>query len=245
MYCSPRDSGSSPHTRGAPKRAFKNARIVRIIPAYAGSTPASPPLAARVADHPRIRGEHSAIWRPGASEPGSSPHTRGALVVFSLDPHFRRIIPAYAGSTRAVHLPTRVPADHPRIRGEHARMRGFRVLARGSSPHTRGARPGRRALLLRRGIIPAYAGSTRPTSPASAVQPDHPRIRGEHMRVLTSRKDIDGSSPHTRGAPVADVDPESLTRIIPAYAGSTDSLWTPRARTRDHPRIRGEHASRT
>ena len=51
-----------------------------------------------------------------------------------------RIIPAYAGSTR-------VEVD-------------LALGEIGSSPHTRGARPGGRSLLLGRGIIPAYAGST-------------------------------------------------------------------------------------
>ena len=71
--------GSSPHTRGAPKRISPVELRWRIIPAYAGSTAASRPLAARVADHPRIRGEHD-----------------GAEIVVVED---LRIIPAYAGST--------------------------------------------------------------------------------------------------------------------------------------------------
>ena len=51
----------------------------------------------------------------------------------------------------------------------------------------------------------------------------------------------DGSSPHTRGALACAISARRLSRIIPAYAGSTDmdclSLPTPP----DHPRIRGEH----
>ena len=50
--------GSSPHTRGAPLGDRDRRRVHGIIPAYAGSTPAFLPLAGRVADHPRIRGEH-------------------------------------------------------------------------------------------------------------------------------------------------------------------------------------------
>ena len=51
-----------------------------------------------------------------------------------------RIIPAYAGSTRA---PARIPhliQDHPRIRGEHRSTVGTTASKHGSSPHTRGAR---------------------------------------------------------------------------------------------------------
>ena len=71
-----------------------------------------------------------------------------------------RIIPAYAGSTRHSRWPCVPPGDHPRIRGEHERSRGFLSRSTGSSPHTRGARELLRGDGFRRGIIPAYAGST-------------------------------------------------------------------------------------
>ena len=50
----------------------------------------------------------------------------------------------------------------------------------GSSPHTRGARGPGWAGGIRRGIIPAYAGSTRRVSVGLVDRRDHPRIRGEH-----------------------------------------------------------------
>ena len=51
-------AGSSPHTRGAPSWRRGDFVLLRIIPAYAGST-APPPQARRSGpDHPRIRGEH-------------------------------------------------------------------------------------------------------------------------------------------------------------------------------------------
>ena len=92
--------GSSPHTRGAPRRRRTARRCGR--------------------DHPRIRGEHSprhvGRWRGcgiipayagstveevAAATPsmGSSPHTRGAQILSVKE--------------------RRSPADHPRIRGEH------------------------------------------------------------------------------------------------------------------------------
>ena len=154
---------------------------------------------------------------------GSSPHTRGAR------------------SRGRRRRPSR--RDHPRIRGEHEDkdfkqphiqgiipayagstldVPGLDLVVAGSSPHTRGARVG----------APPCIGEFR----------DHPRIRGEHRPVRlpgrpprgiipayagsTFFSDAfsqagQGSSPHTRGAP---------TRR--RCAGT---------RTRDHPRIRGEH----
>ena len=156
---------------------------------------------------------------------GSSPHTRGAR-----------------GTPLSL---TRYEGNHPRIRGEHlvhfvSFVRWTRIIPAyagstncfdylvkrnvGSSPHTRGA--------------------PIPRAPSGCAAWDHPRIRGEHMTSF-SRSDTD-------------------TRIIPAYAGSTLSssnapvatmrssphtrgarnipCRTPR-RSRDHPRIRGEHPS--
>ena len=70
-------------------------------------------------------------------------------------------------------------------------------------------------------IIPAYAGSTSKSSPRTLPVKDHPRIRGEHRALNPGGVFSAGSSPHTRGAPSAE---------IPPIASS-----------RDHPRIRGEH----
>ena len=71
--------GSSPHTRGAPRRQSRRPSVFGIIPAYAGSTP-----------------------HDGASmlvTLGSSPHTRGAPEANAALDVEGRIIPAYAGST--------------------------------------------------------------------------------------------------------------------------------------------------
>ena len=70
---------SSPHTRGAPAEDRLGHLMCRIIPAYAGSTPA--------------RGQRHTT--PG----GSSPHTRGAHPSMKPSTLHPRIIPAYAGST--------------------------------------------------------------------------------------------------------------------------------------------------
>ena len=70
--------GSSPHTRGAPKKKPKTPAPKRIIPAYAGSTSAGRGKASKWSDHPRIRGEHETIRPSGSHDRGSSPHTRGA-----------------------------------------------------------------------------------------------------------------------------------------------------------------------
>ena len=111
-----------------------------IIPAYAGSTVTLGGSKAPIRDHPRIRGEHP-LETPGFRDGmGSSPHTRGALLVRLSYGRLRRIIPAYAGSTHISQDPGVSSRDHPRIRGEHVLGEQARHEEKGSSPHTRGAR---------------------------------------------------------------------------------------------------------
>ena len=94
------------------------------------------------------------------------------------------------------------------------------------------------------GIIPAYAGSTRISRGPCGASRDHPRIRGEHGQAHVQPRRALGSSPHTRGAPKLTVWTGKRWRIIPAYAGSTCTSRPPGAPRWDHPRIRGEHATR-
>ena len=134
-------TGSSPHTRGALGLSVPPTAVLRIIPAYAGSTPFSLSPLLYLQDHPRIRGEHRVRRRRFRSGKGSSPHTRGARAWEGPRRSGGRIIPAYAGSTRDGASWTVRRKDHPRIRGEHSVLAGGHPPYEGSSPHTRGARP--------------------------------------------------------------------------------------------------------
>ena len=214
--------GSSPHTRGARSAACRAVRRARIIPAYAGSTSGFRGRGAGRRDHPRIRGEHQT--NPTARLGG------------------QWIIPAYAGSTSSAPPPQTRRPDHPRIRGEHChRFIGIH-MSRGSSPHTRGARRGRHGHIRVARIIPAYAGSTERLVMSHGQRRDHPRIRGEHSPALMPIAGRSGSSPHTRGAQLADAAFGLPDRIIPAYAGSTSQATRASGAGKDHPRIRGEHS---
>ena len=236
-----RPVGSSPHTRGAREKPGGPAFDLGIIPAYAGSTPPHPTAPSSTPDHPRIRGEH--FPTPGGTGPcqGSSPHTRGALGRGHRRDERRRIIPAYAGSTRRGGGWDCSRPDHPRIRGEHAGSKASRRVIFGSSPHTRGARAGVGDAGVEMRIIPAYAGSTCSPWRDSNGRGDHPRIRGEHAARRSILRMSPGSSPHTRGAPKFAEATKEYTGIIPAYAGSTPFHPRDGPQQRDHPRIRGEH----
>ena len=215
--------GSSPPTRGAHPLEGGRGAGRRIIPAYAGSTCIRHTQVARPGDHPRLRGEHSSGTSNSWPVSGSSPPTRGALLVRGRQRAHGRIIPAYAGSTSPAPPSPSRQEDHPRLRGEHESDPHGRATLAGSSPPTRGA-PRRR---------PTPSGPTA----------DHPRLRGEHMVQLGPLRKLLGSSPPTRGALSRPPRHHSRHGIIPAYAGSTSDPAGPSPARRDHPRLRGEHSS--
>ena len=156
-------SGSSPHTRGALGDASGRGRRRGIIPAYAGSTSGGFRRRRGLWDHPRIRGEHSAVSIAKGEAGGSSPHTRGALP--------ERVLADGPG------------VDHPRIRGEHAALRSILRMSPGSSPHTRGARNHDVLREVEGRIIPAYAGSTvRNSFRYNVASGSSPHTRGAQMR---------------------------------------------------------------
>ena len=112
----------------------------------------------------------------------------------------------------------------------------------GSSPRMRGAHRPLRPHVHRRGIIPAYAGSTPPATTRTASARDHPRVCGEHTCSDPMNARISGSSPRMRGAPGRWCYQRPFLGIIPAYAGSTNAIGSARTVSRDHPRVCGEHA---
>ena len=235
-------TGSSPHVRGA--RCFATVFLdgFGIIPACAGSTCPSRPSAATAGDHPRMCGEHRICCQSCKISTGSSPHVRGALVQDFLQGLSTGIIPACAGSTVSWRIRRPPCRDHPRMCGEHNRGSSFGQSHKGSSPHVRGARQACDDALQESGIIPACAGSTAGLRRCLAGVRDHPRMCGEHNGWKDKAALYLGSSPHVRGARAGRLCGVPRSGIIPACAGSTPSNTTPRATTRDHPRMCGEHA---
>ena len=74
------DKGSSPLARGAPLADGGEQLGLGIIPACAGSTLPRDLVIQPEEDHPRLRGEHLKEPSELASEMGSSPLARGALL---------------------------------------------------------------------------------------------------------------------------------------------------------------------
>ena len=229
--------------RGAHLTILFRVNVQRIIPAYAGSTSATHSGYGQCRDHPRVCGEHAIVKSGSFVTSGSSPRMRGARVRRPVRGSRTRIIPAYAGSTNAERAWFSVSADHPRVCGEHVSRFLDSSSSSGSSPRMRGAHGLVGFLLCLLGIIPAYAGSTVMDWMTPVCSRDHPRVCGEHGDIHGQDSWLAGSSPRMRGAlpPLARC--RALTRIIPAYAGSTTTQTRRVGASADHPRVCGEHCA--
>ena len=130
--------GSSPLTRGKRRRFREWPGRTRLIPAHAGKTRQCPPWFPDRTAHPRSRGENEYVPTNGDVLEGSSPLTRGKLVVNAVITWWLRLIPAHAGKTWFVRIFAAIRRAHPRSRGENLSVSGTPTGGVGSSPLTRG-----------------------------------------------------------------------------------------------------------
>ena len=213
--------GSSPLTRGKPNSSRQRLVAAGLIPAHAGKTGWILICVSSGRAHPRSRGENHAAFLMYSYTVGSSPLTRGKPRVKAREVKRGRLIPAHAGKTERHGCLEGTGGAHPRSRGENAACSAATVPAVGSSPLTRGKlTPSPHAERSAR-LIPAHAGKTC------------------HRRI--ERRPRCGSSPLTRGKPQVKLCLPLYQRLIPAHAGKTCSWSCPRARSRAHPRSRGEN----
>ena len=193
-------------------------------------------------DHPRSRGDHANSYLNWCNVLGSPPLTRGPLGKASKTQQRTRITPAHAGTTHRARCHFSLSADHPRSRGDHLDGLQSNTTLAGSPPLTRGPRIGSFVDLVRDGITPAHAGTTRTRPRIPYIPSDHPRSRGDHFSLISTILAISGSPPLTRGPPRLLPLSRTKCRITPAHAGTTLSEPGEWARPTDHPRSRGDHS---
>ena len=214
-------SGSSPRARGAAIVYTSPLRLVRIIPARAGSSFLMAIEAYVIRDHPRARGEQIGFSARRLPFEGSSPRARGAVRCVVVRERVGGIIPARAGSSVPAHHKGNIRRDHPRARGEQSLSYRQITVDEGSSPRARGAGSLQKVTDAQSGIIPARAGSRYRSCLPCRESRDHPRARGEQSINHGKASDFVGSSPRARGAAVIMADDIRLSGIIPARAGSS------------------------
>ena len=118
------------------------------------------------------------------------------------------------------------------------------TVQRGSSPLTRGKRRRYDAGDRSSGLIPAHAWKTTPRNCPAWPGPAHPRSRGENVGSSPPVGSRSGSSPLTRGNLCLRRCDCKICGLIPAHAGKTRRKDKLMARTRAHPRSRGENGQR-
>ncbi len=94
---------------------------------------------------------------------------------------------------------------------------------------------------IRRGLIPACAGTTLTRASFTRSKTAHPRLRGDHQDSRTQIPPIVGSSPPARGPPKSGDTLRASRRLIPACAGTTRHRLKANRVYRAHPRLRGDH----
>ncbi len=213
--------GWGPVCAGTTRPSVPPRRMPGSIPACAGTTPSADGLLGTSRVHPRVRGDHSGRSAAVTAGAGPSPRARGPPDPRLLERRRRGSIPACAGTTTARRRCRPAPRVHPRVRGDHSAPRPQSSRSWGPSPRARGPQANRVLGGIRRGSIPACAGTTAWSEPSTPTRRVHPRVRGDHTPVEPETSPALGPSPRARGPP---------TSSSPGRAG----WWV-------HPRVRGDH----
>ena len=130
---------------------------------------------------------------------------------------------------------------HPRVCGENMGVKLDLKPNMGSSPRVRGKQDARAAAGIKKGLIPACAGKTKPLPGPIDAFGAHPRVCGENLPKRAKLPRLRGSSPRVRGKP-GFFDPQhSPAGLIPACAGKTCTSTSPSSCTSAHPRVCGEN----
>ncbi len=193
--------GPPPHARGAPLMPQLRLLGRGTTPARARTTGPSRSPGSRGRDHPRTRGDHTALVVEALRREGPPPHARGPPLEGVPSGTEHGATPARAGTTVLPGSAAGGPWDHPRTRGEHKGMPETFSGLEGPPPHARGAPRAGDPPAGRPGTTPARVGSTRPGKPGSPRKRDHPRTRGEHLPLPQPPMRFRGPPPHARGAP--------------------------------------------
>ena len=115
----------------------------------------------------------------------------------------------------------------------------------GSPPPMRGKVLDRQIFPIIRRITPAYAGKSFENFIDQLKYGDHPRLCGEKLPMPKPAKSSPGSPPPMRGKVWGIQSTTTHSRITPAYAGKSCTLYVFFANSWDHPRLCGEKRVRS
>ena len=95
-----------------------------------------------------------------------------------------RLIPAWAGKTSLPLIAAPGSSAHPRVGGENLKDAGRLVIGGGSSPRGRGKLLAAKDRVIRRRLIPAWAGKTSAVGSNVYSISAHPRVGGENVEEV-------------------------------------------------------------
>ena len=187
-----------------------------------------------------MRGEQSVLTRGKTPRVGSPPLARGT--VYRTSPPRARggITPACAGNRHTEDKAYHGIGDHPRLRGEQRADTRTVYCSPGSPPLARGTGFLRAPTKSGTGITPACAGNRFMPSFSPLSPWDHPRLRGEQIKLCLCAYVAQGSPPLARGTEPCKRLMRGLKRITPACAGNSCGCGLKHLLLGDHPRLRGE-----
>ena len=195
----------------------------------------------QIGSPPQVRGKRYRRIYNIKSGNGSPPQVRGKREVRTTPRVTLRITPAGAGKTFSPAVNYRNKKDHPRRCGENRQAATNKAAGAGSPPQVRGKQGACINQRRYQRITPAGAGKTVRVYVAKSGSTDHPRRCGENQKVLRNILRLPGSPPQVRGKRFIIRCGKVTTRITPAGAGKTHSLYTFRNLLQDHPRRCGEN----
>ena len=191
--------GSPPHGRGPPSSVCLDAHPYGLTPAWAGTTGYQSGRCTASRAHPRMGGDHCWAHLEGWSNAGSPPHGRGPPHSVARDDGRVGLTPAWAGTTEDHWVMLAVDRAHPRMGGDHSEVGKHIAETLGSPPHGRGPPECQPRPEVRRGLTPAWAGTTTSSAGAATPATAHPRMGGDHRDREAVRRVVLGSPPHGRG----------------------------------------------
>ena len=234
-------AGSSPRVRGKLAIVAAGRPVAGLIPACAGKTCFYHCARLSVGAHPRVCGENLKSSPAAIRAHGSSPRVRGKQGIADQLLHLLGLIPACAGKTDHPPRWTFGKRAHPRVCGENPIFSPTSHTDAGSSPRVRGKLSVLVEWLSPARLIPACAGKTRLLKRSAHAAAAHPRVCGENIYVLLTRRYAEGSSPRVRGKPYSEASLSSTGGLIPACAGKTLSCAPSNTESSAHPRVCGEN----
>ena len=216
--------------------------FLRPTPACAGITTSARSARRRSWAHPRMRGDHSDPLYVLPMLTGPPPHARGSRVRRARLAPRGRPTPACAGITTPPRILSPLSTAHPRMRGDHGEWNGTPQVHLGPPQHARGSP---NTVLLPYGMsrpTPACAGITAAKEPSPAPDRAHPRMRGDHIPLVSVDLAPLGPPPHARGSHHHGLRHRRGLRPTPECAGITMTTTRITTAATAHPRMRGDHS---